>query len=88
MNDLVIGTVDLIDIAIAQFRGNGVESFDLGLGLNLIEWVTMGRVSDPKAVNGECAVTIFKGIIDITILVVTVFQIPVSNGSLVSRAYS
>lgn len=41
MNNLLVRFLDLIDGALAELDGNRVESFYLGLRLDLIEWIAV-----------------------------------------------
>ncbi len=79
MNYLLVGASDLCNRASADLFGDLVEGLNLGIGLDLVEWVTVGRVADTIAINGECAIASIDGYVDIGVVVVFVGQVPVSD---------
>lgn len=72
VNDFLVRMADLGDGATAQLGGYGVEGFNFGLGLDFVEGVAVGGVSDAEAVDGEGRVAGGERGVDVTVVVVVV----------------
>lgn len=83
VDNLVVGAADLRDGTSTELLGDLIKSFDLSLGLDLVDGVSVSGVSDTVTVNCECAVTGGCSNIDIAVVVVVVGQIPVATKLLV-----
>lgn len=42
MNNLLVGTVNVLNVSFAKFCGDGIEGLDLSLGLDIVEWISVG----------------------------------------------
>lgn len=78
VNDLFVRCANLFDATIAQLQCYGIEGLNFGLSLDLVEWITVGRVANAETIDGKCTVTSCKCSIDIAIVIVVIVQIPVS----------
>jgi hypothetical protein len=78
MDDLLVCATDFRNRAVAKFGRNSVQGLDLGLSLDLVEWVSVRRVADSKSIDGECAVPRGERGVHVAVVVVVVGEIPVS----------
>ena len=63
--------------ASAELRGDGIECLDLRLRLDHVDRIRVGRIAYAEAVDGERAVALRHGGLNIAVIVVVVGEIPV-----------
>jgi hypothetical protein len=79
VNNLLVGVADLWNLTVANLLRHLVEGLNFSLSLNLVERVAMGRVSNAKAVDGQCAVAGCERRVYVAVVVIVVAQIPVTS---------
>jgi hypothetical protein len=77
VDHFVVRFADFWDAAIANLGSNGVQSLNFGLGLDLVEWVAVGRVANSKTIDGKRTVSGCECSVDIAVVVVVVAYIPI-----------
>lgn len=73
--------------AVAQLAGDLGQGLDLEEGLDFVLGLAVRRVAHTQTVISECVVALGQGVVDIGIVEVVVWQIPVTNQTLISRQH-